>query len=387
MARSLAVDAGTAAPVHAAPHAVAEPARIRAFAAEDAPAVAQLVRSTFYRVASTPLDDVSRRLSDTFLNHPWAEPDLPSLVYEGGDGAVRGFLGCYPLRLTLRGRSLRGAVASCMTVADHAGDPLAGVRLLRAFTGGPQDLSLTETSNALFRGLWMRAGGIPTPAYSMTWLRVFRPARFALTRVENRLPAVRWTRPVAALGDRIAAKLDLSSLRPPAEDAHVTALDAPTDALIDCARTLTDASDLRPAWDDAVLAWLLGQAETKARYGAFIRRIVHDRRGRGIGAYLYHGRAGDIAHVLQIFAEPAHAAAVTRDLLRHADAAGCVAVRGRTQPWLLDALLTEGCVMLQRSFTMVHSRSTEVLETIQGGQAFLNGLAGEGWTPLIGNFE
>ena len=35
--------------------------------------------------------------------------------------------------------------------------------------------------------------------------------------------------------------------------------------------------------------------------------------------------------------------------------------------------------------TIIHSRDPELVETFTGGKAFFNGLAGEGWTRLMGD--
>ena len=64
---------------------------------------------------------------------------------------------------------------------------------------------------------------------------------------------------------------------------------------------------------------------------------------------------------------------------------GLVAMRGRTQPALLQAMIGKKCAFLHASSTVVHSRDPGLLEAMTTGRAFLNGLAGEGWTRLIGD--
>jgi hypothetical protein len=61
-----------------------------------------------------------------------------------------------------------------------------------------------------------------------------------------------------------------------------------------------------------------------------------------------------------------------------------VAVRGRSQPHLLDALLRRRCVMLHRASTMVLTSDPELLQAVRAGDALLTGLAGESWSRLIG---
>jgi hypothetical protein len=72
-------------------------------------------------------------------------------------------------------------------------------------------------------------------------------------------------------------------------------------------------------------------------------------------------------------------------LFLHAEQFGAVAVRGRTQPALLDALLTRHCVHVHRASSLVHARDASLLEPFLAGRAFINGLAGDSWTRLVGD--
>ena len=113
-------------------------------------------------------------------------------------------------------------------------------------------------------------------------------------------------------------------------------------------------------------------------------RAVTVRGGTPVGAFLYHVRAGRIAHVLQVIALPGQAGTVLDRLFLHAEQSGAVAVRGRSQPYLLDALLTRNCFHVHRASSLVHARDPELLEPFLSGRAFFNGLAGDSWTRLVG---
>ncbi len=64
---------------------------------------------------------------------------------------------------------------------------------------------------------------------------------------------------------------------------------------------------------------------------------------------------------------------------------GAVAVRGRNQPFLLDALLTRNCFHWHRASSLVHARDESLIEPFLSGRAFFNGLAGDSWTRLVGD--
>jgi hypothetical protein len=71
-------------------------------------------------------------------------------------------------------------------------------------------------------------------------------------------------------------------------------------------------------------------------------------------------------------------------LFRDADRRGLAALRGRSTPQLVDALLTRKTVFLHRASMAVHAASSGIVDAIRSGDALVTGLAGESWTRLVG---
>jgi hypothetical protein len=319
-----------------------------------------------------------------FLDHPWREPDGRSQVYVAAEGKIGGFIGILPVRMSLRGKPIRAAVAGSLMVEDPQRNPLAGARLLRSLLEGPQDLSISETANPVSQRMWERLGGRAVAAYSMEWVRVLRPAGLAASFLSEKFSPAKVLRPLAAIVDRLLDFTRAVSLRLPAGDPQIRSVEADESQLLNCIPEFTAGYALRPEWDRVGLGFILDHAGSKDRYGKLYRRMVYGKGGRLLGCYLFYGRPRQVAWVLQIFARNETVDAVIATLLADAYAQGCVAVRGRTQPELLDSLLRQRCVMLHRSSTVVHSRNSEVMEAIRSGDALMIGLAGESWTQLIG---
>jgi hypothetical protein len=84
-------------------------------------------------------------------------------------------------------------------------------------------------------------------------------------------------------------------------------------------------------------------------------------------------------------AAPGMESQVVERLLSHAHERGLAAIRGRTQPALLDAMLDQKFAFLHASSTVFHSSRQDLTEAALCGRAFLNGLSGESWTRLIGD--
>ena len=72
-------------------------------------------------------------------------------------------------------------------------------------------------------------------------------------------------------------------------------------------------------------------------------------------------------------------------LFRDADQKGLAALRGRSTPQLIDALLTRNTIFLHRASMAIHPASGELADAIMSGDALITGLAGESWTRLVGD--
>jgi hypothetical protein len=130
---------------------------------------------------------------------------------------------------------------------------------------------------------------------------------------------------------------------------------------------------------------MLADAHRKANYGAMVRRKVVGRDGRTLGLFIYYGDTGRIGRVLQLLFQPGQAGAVIDSMLADAAGRGLAALRGRSMPALLEAMLGRRCVFLHASSSIVHARDTALLEPFVSGKAFFNGFAGESWSRLIGD--
>ena len=323
-------------------------------------------------------------LAELFLDAPDRDAEITSKVHVRGDGTVNGFIGVLPLPLNFEGRPLRGAVCGSLMVDERDGDPFAGARLMRSFLSGPQDISLSETANPVSEGMWRKLRGTVLPSYSLEWVRVLRPMGFALDVAARSIPLLGVMRPIAMPLDGLARRIAPGMLRAP-ENPSAQDREIGIKELAELLPRFVSKSPLHPVWSAAALKRMLENASRKSRYGTFAARAVTVRGGAPIGAFLYYVQPGRIAHVLQVVALPGLAGTVLDRLFLHAEEMGAVAVRGRDQPFLLDALLTRNCFHVHRASSLVHARDESLIEPFLSGRAFFNGLAGDSWTRLVGD--
>ena len=82
---------------------------------DDLPQVAALYEAVVRSGRRSPPPRLEAYFERTFFGCPWADPEIPSLVYQGADGAILGFIGSHVRRLRAGSRTLR-PVPRCQTM-------------------------------------------------------------------------------------------------------------------------------------------------------------------------------------------------------------------------------------------------------------------------------
>ncbi|AUX79790.1 MULTISPECIES: hypothetical protein [Sinorhizobium] len=364
---------------------------IRPLTTADIPAVAGLFQRIFRhsdQAAPPALVDYLRHL---YLEAPGYDPEVAPLVHVNDGGRISGFVGVNALPMSYKDRQLRAAICGALMVEGRESDPMAGARLLKAFLAGPQDLSFSETASETSTQMWTRLRGIVLPQYSLDWVRVLRPASFAVELLSGRIGPVRALRPLArAFDERFRGKMARGDLRWSAvpKEASVPAMfqvaDIDAGSFAELFAPLIGHFAVQPAWTEGQFNHILRNATEKPDFGAPHFAAVKTRTGAPVGAFFYHMKPGGTARVLQLLAMPGQAGPVLDCLIDHAAARGAAALRGRTQPALLEAMMGRRIGFVHAASTVVHSRDEELVDAFRHAQGFVNGLAGEHWSRLIG---
>src|SRR5215470_6009373 len=193
---------------------------VRPFTRNDIPQVVRLFQKVFFNNGRTAPSSskLDAYFEETFFHNPLtdkspekgSEKEIPSLVYETGDGAIVGFIGIIPRRMLLNGRPIRAAVSMHFMVEPGSRSTLAGVQLLKTFFSGPQDLSLTDSAGVVGRKIWEGVGGATALAYSVNWMRLLRPSRYVLRFLARKNMLLRLfavaLRPLCPIVDAIAGR-------------------------------------------------------------------------------------------------------------------------------------------------------------------------------------
>lgn len=355
----------------------------------------QIVTDMMYRIlrggrGSAPAS-LQGYMRSFYLEAPDYESELRSLVHVNDAGNVTGFIGAHALPMIHQGRHLLAAVSSSLMVEKGNHDPMAGARLMKAFVNGPQDLSFSETSNHTSTQMWTRLRAVPMPQYSLDWVRIIRPSSFVVGMASKRIGLAGIFRPVASAVDSFYRKRlpagQVQWASTPAGGLSLSGMrvsEIGWDSFTKLLEPLTAHFGIRPRWAEMPLDHMLQNAACKPDQGNLVLASVTAPNGAPVGAFAYYPQKGSIARVMQVLARPGQEGAVIDCLTDHAASCGVAALRGRSQPALMTAMLTRRIAFLPATNTIVHSRDPVLLEAMLGGQAFLNGLAGEEWSRLIG---
>ncbi len=343
---------------------------VRAMRDGDVPAVAELVS----RAGGGDVERIERELRAVFVEHPWRDDAVCSLVADDDAGKLQAFLGVLPRPMTWRGRPVRAAVATRLVIHPDCRE-FVGVRLLRALLAGPQDLSLMDGARCATRSVWERLGGSAAVAYGVSWVRPLRPAAWALSRARARLGGVAsLAAPIARLADAAIDRVPRNPLRVPHRAASREVADA------ELARWIDDVAGARlhACYDAASLAWTLARAAERAR-APLVRLVVDGRRKGTRGWCVMTVPPRGVAHVLQMAVRGDAGDDVVRAALVRAHEAGCVAVAGRVAPGLLIDLSDRAAVMhATGSHLLVHARDESLARHVEKADALLGRHDGEG---------
>ena len=353
---------------------------IRPLEPDDLPAVAALYERTMRSGSSTPAPGLIEHLR-RLLEHPWSDPELPSLVYVDEDAGIAAFLGSHPRRVWIDGREGRLACSGQLVADERSRKRAVGALVLRTYVGGPQDLSITDGATIEMRRIWGRMGGVTAQLRSLDWIKILRPGAFAARHhLDDRRDQWRGRvlRRLARGPDAILARVVRRQL---ASDAarDVTVEPLTPELALEHLPALVGRVRLRLAYDLPYLRWLLGELSALTTRGRLAATLLRARDGRVLGWYIAHVRHDDTAFALQIAARERDAGTVLEHLFCTARDAGATAVRGRVEPQLLDPLVSQGVVLRHAGSALVHSTNPDTAALASSSQSFLTLLDGEYW--------
>jgi hypothetical protein len=352
---------------------------IRPCTRDDLPRVAVLYEQVMRSGSTAPPPGLVPFFERTLFDHPWADPEIPSLVYEDADG-IGAFLGSHVRRLVFDGTTIRMGCSGQFVSAPAMQKRGAGALLLRRYMAGPQELTITDGPSAAVGRMWERLRGQMVWLNSLSWTFVYRPWSAGSTLLGlNRAAAWRLaTRAFGRPADAVFGRLASRRLRVPEPQTRSAPLTAA--AMLELFPSVVQGLSLYGDYDRAFVDWLFAELASVASRGQLVKELVSAADGRPLGWYVAYLPVNAIAQVVQVAASPADAEAVLGHLLHHAQTAGVSAVQGRLEPHLFEAVLKYRCRLRGAHPALIHSRlRPDVVSAVFEGKALLTRMEGEWW--------
>lgn len=357
-----------------APQETTSSSRIRPLERDDLAAVARLY-ADFVDWGVETLPQLEAFYARVLLEHPFADPELPSFVYDDPVDGVVGVICSHARRFVHDGRALRVGCPGPLMIARGYRRNGLGSLLTERYLEGPQDVTLNDRAIDPSRVLWESLGGSVDYTASVGWAHAIRPAARLARGIARRL-ASRDEVPAEALLARLDEQLG-RRLRPAPPSASSEPLT--NAALLDLLPRVGAEYRVCPAYDDAFLTWLFAEMEDANVAGGLVRRLVRDGEGRPIGWFVMYLAPHGIAEVVQVAAAPADVWDVFGQLVHDAARQGATELRGRVEPHLLPTLRSFRCRLVSIEWSLVHARDSELMNAILAGRALIARLDGEWW--------
>lgn len=362
--------------------------RVRPFAPDDIPQVADLSWSFLYGRDGSPAPELEAYLQQLFFLSPWSDSNLPSLVYQDDKGTIVGFLGVVARRMSLEARQLLVAFGSNFIVHPRSRATPAGLQLVRAFFSGTQDLSLSDTANHASQTIWAGFGGTTAAMYGMHWSRPLRPSLYALHAMSRfgkgtlSTALTRGSRPLCRVMDSLVTRMPPVHCRQPVLGMTDEELDV--DTLLACLSASWTGYSLRPDSDRNSLIWLLDFMGQMKAYGDLRKVALRDESGKLAGCYIYYVKKDGIGEVVYVGAPGRSISKVLDHLFHDASTRGAIALHGRLDIRSARQLSGKFCFFFSGSDPLlVHSRQPELTRSFETGDAFFTRMDGE-WCLKFG---
>ena len=316
----------------------------------------------------------------TLLDHPWADPDIPSLVYEDAGGELLGFIGSHVRRFRFDGNPVRLAWTGPFLRDPSSPKKAVGALLMHRYLQGPQHATLTDGATEVVRRLMQALGGEVAHLRSLRWVRVLRPASFTADWLSRRLGRKGLSHPpalVRAVEDLVARRAVAG-----AAEAGVEVERLQPEALAEFLPSIAGRLRCYPDYDEPFARWLLHELERVKSREVLMASLVRDPQGGVAGWYVCFLPPNGRCVLLQLVASRGAAGNVIDHLFSEAHASGAISVEGRVEPGLLEALGTRRVVLRYWGATLIHSRSPDLLGALLSSRSLITNLDGESWMAL-----
>lgn len=355
---------------------------LRPMTPADIPAVLRIFATAFARQGVA--GDLAGYIEALFFGNPHFSPENGSIVYEDTKKNVTSALFSLPMPFIVNGRPTMARLLCAFMSDGSKSGALGAGRVSRSVRADLVDFCFSDNSSPVSADHWAAIGGITLPVESLEWRRSFQPLGAGLHGLRNRRG---WNavRAVLAAPARLIDRA-LVARRPsikPAPAPGCTTKTASPQAFLDHSGPMMERFAVRPVWTQGFFDWLLAMIALNHTLGPLHCRTVEDA-GKTIGVFLYCGRAGEEARVLNMICDAGREFDVTAQMFATLADEGFVAATGTAQPFMVGAVMRQRRLIFRHhGFMCLNGRHDDLLDAARRGDFYVGGLASECWSRLV----
>ncbi len=348
----------------------------------DIPAVERIFISAFAKNSAE--GDLAGYIETLFFGNPHFSPEHGSIVYEDAKKGVTSAIFSLPMPFIVNGRPVTARLL-CAFMSDGTKTGALGAgRITRSLRADQVEFCFTDNASPVSANHWATGGGITLPVESLEWRRSFQPLGAAVSRLRSRRGGEA-LRAVFAAPARLIDRLIVAqrpSIRP-APAPGCTTKTASTQVFLDHSGPMMERFAVRPVWTQAHFDWLLRMIALNDRLGPLHCRTVEEA-GRTIGVFLYCGRPGEEARVLNMICDDGREVDVAAQMFATLFDEGYVAATGTAQPFMVNAVMRQRRLVFRHfGYLCLNSRYDDLLDAARRGDFYVGGLASESWSRLV----
>ncbi len=358
---------------------------MRAMELRDLDEVVAQYRSIADGAAHRPLAEVTAKLRAMMLDQPSFPDDAPhSLVHEGSDGRIVGFMGVIPRKWQIGERTVVGATTTGFVVdAEHPDSLVSALWLARGSISQGQDFSFVDRPTPTVVQIFGKVGAEILPGHGYNFRLPLRRNEVMRLQLRERVRYRRWWPAVAPLDPvarKVAEALDARQPREFGDDESSSLQLEPATAqtLFETRRALATYYGPCLVDDEALCRWQYDYMATYGSRGDF-RWTIARAKGKPVGWILYYVRDDQPSEVTSIIALPKYKTALVAALLRATYDDGCTALIGTVGAAMAHELIEVGAIIDSCDRIQVRTRDPEIMNAFRSNRAVITGLEGEVW--------
>ncbi len=355
---------------------------IRPMTPADIPAVLRIFATAFAR--HDVADDLAGYIETLFFSNPHFSDEHGSLVYEDARKGVTSAIFSLPMPFIVNGRPVMARLLCAFMSDGTKSGALGAGRITRSLRADQVEFCFTDNASPVSASHWATGGGIALPVESLEWRRSFQPLGAGLHGLRKRRG---WNAARAILAGP-ARVLDraIVARRPsikPAPAPGCTTKAAPPQAFLDHSGPMMERFAVRPVWTQDHFDWVVRMIALNGTLGPLHCRTVEEA-GKTIGVFLYCGRPGEEARVLNMVCDAGREFDVAAQMFATLSDEGYVAATGTAQPFMVNAVMRQRRLVFRHfGYLCLNTRHDDLLAAARRGDFYVGGLASESWSRLV----